>query len=527
MHTPPPAQWILIAIGLLLFSSEPVTAQALSASLTPSDHNGFAVSCFGESDGSITANVTGGTPPYAYVWSHGDSVAQVSNLPAGYYKLIVLDSDTGRVAVDITLMQPPGLKVNLAPSLYPNDYNISCWNCFNGSLQTAVTGGVAPYQYEWNDGAVTSSRTGLGHKFGYMVVVVDANGCEVKSQRINLTQPDQEGWLKYGNSGTDPQQHFFGTSDEQDVVFKSNAAEVLRLKSNGDISLLGSLTGEGPLYRMADGTLRGGGIPDLPVLPAELCRTLSSFPYWETSGNAFSQLCPGVEPLLGTLGDMPLKVITNGEERMRILSTGQVAIGSIDAPETQLHVEGDLLVRGGTFGDLITRSNAEEGATLWARNTGAAWGLSIAPDGKGHILGDWNDPTPHVTFTYDRIEMPTRLIIGDVEPRDGYRLMVQEGILTERVKVAVRTSIEWSDHVFLPDYRLMPLTEVECFIQENGHLPGVPSAEQMVEQGLDVVRTDAMLLEKIEELTLYILEVDKRLNELEGQNQILRQALKH
>lgn len=412
------------------------------------------------------------------------------------------------------LLEPNAIRVGLTPVVYPNDYNISCWECHNGMIYVDVSGGSAPFNYVWNDGLPGALRTGLGAKQQYSVEVTDANGCSAKTQKINLTQPERNDWGMTGNTGSDANVHYIGTADAQDVVFKSNDVEVLRLKSNGDISLLGSFTGEGPLYRMADGTLRNRML-DLPPMPEGLCRELSSFPYWETSGNAFPQICPGVEPLLGTLGDMPLKVITNGEERMRILTTGQVAIGATDAPETKLHVEGDLLVRGSTHGDIITRSNAQEGATIWARNTGAAWGLSIDPDGKGHILGDWNNPTPHVSFTYDRVEMPTRLVIGDVEPRDGYRLMVQEGILTERVKVALKTSTEWSDHVFLPGYRLMPLAEVECFIQENGHLPGVPSAAQMVEQGLDVVKTDAMLMEKIEELTLHSIDLNTRLEHAE------------
>jgi hypothetical protein len=94
--------------------------------------------------------------------------------------------------------------------------------------------------------------------------------------------------------------------------------------------------------------------------------------------------------------------------------------------------------------------------------------------------------------------------------------MVQEGILAERVKVALKTSSEWSDHVFAPNYRLMPLPEVKAFIAEHGHLPGVPSAKQMVEHGLDVVRTHAMLLEKVEELMLYIFELEGRVYDLEA-----------
>ena len=98
----------------------------------------------------------------------------------------------------------------------------------------------------------------------------------------------------------------------------------------------------------------------------------------------------------------------------------------------------------------------------------------------------------------------------------GYKLFVEEGILTEKIKVAVKNTDDWSDKVFESDYPLRRLWEVENFIKANKHLPGVPSAQQMVEQGNDLHKTDAKLLEKIEELTLYSIQLEKA-------NQALRQ----
>jgi hypothetical protein len=118
-----------------------------------------------------------------------------------------------------------------------------------------------------------------------------------------------------------------------------------------------------------------------------------------------------------------------------------------------------------------------------------------------------------------------KVSIGDVNtntPDHGYMLYVEGGLLTEKVKVALKTSNEWSDHVFEPGYELMPLPEVKTFIEEHGHLPGVPSAEQMVEHGLDVVKTDALLLEKIEEITLHLIRMEERVEVLEKENSQLR-----
>ncbi|QJW92390.1 bZIP transcription factor [Spirosoma taeanense] len=106
-----------------------------------------------------------------------------------------------------------------------------------------------------------------------------------------------------------------------------------------------------------------------------------------------------------------------------------------------------------------------------------------------------------------------------------YNLFVSKGILTEKVKVAVRNSRDWSDYVFAPDYQLKPLAEVERYVKANQHLPGVPSAEQVVQEGVDMARMDAKLLEKIEELTLYVVQINKKVEQLASENRALKRRL--
>lgn len=105
----------------------------------------------------------------------------------------------------------------------------------------------------------------------------------------------------------------------------------------------------------------------------------------------------------------------------------------------------------------------------------------------------------------------------------GYRLIVQDGILTEKVKVALKTSAtDWADYVFAKDYSLLPLDKVESFIHANKHLPNVPSADEMVKGGLDVAKTSKMFMEKIEELTLYMIELNKEVKALKAENEALK-----
>ncbi len=110
------------------------------------------------------------------------------------------------------------------------------------------------------------------------------------------------------------------------------------------------------------------------------------------------------------------------------------------------------------------------------------------------------------------------VLIGDIGTNlpAGYMLYVQTGILTEKVKVAIRNSSNWADYVFDEDYKMLSLNELETYVKSNKHLPNIPSANEMVKEGMDVATMNAKLLEKIEELSLYIIEQNKRIEALEN-----------
>ena len=122
-----------------------------------------------------------------------------------------------------------------------------------------------------------------------------------------------------------------------------------------------------------------------------------------------------------------------------------------------------------------------------------------------------------------RAEVGGKIRIGAVASTPGtYKLYVKDGILTEKVKVAIDATANWSDYVFAKGYKLKPLNELDAFIKKNKHLPGVPSAEEMVKEGLDVATMDAKLLEKIEELTLYVIELKKEVEKLKKDQNTLK-----
>ncbi|PWK22652.1 hypothetical protein LV89_03364 [Arcicella aurantiaca] len=109
-----------------------------------------------------------------------------------------------------------------------------------------------------------------------------------------------------------------------------------------------------------------------------------------------------------------------------------------------------------------------------------------------------------------------------IPANNPYSLYVSKGILTEKMRVAVGGSSFWADYVFDKKYQLPTLSKVEKFINENKHLPDVPSAEEVSKNGIDFVEMQATLLRKIEELTLYTIKQEKELKKLKREINYLK-----
>lgn len=115
------------------------------------------------------------------------------------------------------------------------------------------------------------------------------------------------------------------------------------------------------------------------------------------------------------------------------------------------------------------------------------------------------------SYDKDYMIMTANGNLGIGTNRPAEKLVVKGKIIAEEIKVQ---AVNWPDYVFKSDYKLTSLAQTEIFIQENGHLPEVPSAKQIEEEGLSVGEMNKLMMKKIEELTLHLIEKEKEIKEL-------------
>lgn len=214
----------------------------------------------------------------------------------------------------------------------------------------------------------------------------------------------------------------------------------------------------------------------------------------------------------GIKSNKPFLIVSSTYPTLEIRSNFPDAFGFLDLAIAPVQFgyslfskKGDVVLRGFTSGSMIF--NCEGGGDI-----------------KFTTVADpTNESTAYFTTKVQMIITKTGKIgigTGDATLPNtaggvdvsNYKLFVKGGILTEEVRV----STTWADYVFNKDYNLKPLSEVETFIKENGHLPNVPSAAQVKEEGIELGNMAKIQQEKIEELTLYIIEQDK-INKKQGE----------
>ena len=146
------------------------------------------------------------------------------------------------------------------------------------------------------------------------------------------------------------------------------------------------------------------------------------------------------------------------------------------------------------------------------------WSDPLQVTASGNVIVNGNTLLGGSTTINGATTLFGKVGVNTANTTQNYALAVDGGVIT--TKVHIQTVGDWSDNVFNDDYRLASLEELRGYIAENRHLPGVPSEAEVTENGIDLGTMQAALLQKIEELTLYILgqqrEIDTLRKELDG-----------
>ncbi len=137
--------------------------------------------CYGLSNGSITADAVGGTAPYVYVWSNNSTAQSLSSLPAGCYFVTVSDANGCEESDFFCLLEPDEILLTFTKT------DVSCFGLSNGEAAVSATGGTSVFNYEWNTGDLVSNIDDLTADT-YTATVTDDSGCE-QSGSITVEQP--------------------------------------------------------------------------------------------------------------------------------------------------------------------------------------------------------------------------------------------------------------------------------------------------------------------------------------------------
>lgn len=334
--------------------------------------------------------------------------------------------------------------------------------------------GITQGQIAPTSGLLVEGRVGIG--------TVSPNN------KVEITQgTDGNSGLRFTNLTSNfngvtvqPGNKFLSVNATGDVVLQkvSNSIETNNLISSANImtSNVSGIISSASIVNSISNTINTNnqlitsvnGVQSVPVnLPAQLLQTISQ------SGNTISLSNNG-----GSF-TIPSTSVVAGNN---IMVTGD---GSPTTPFLISSNDKSIYDDNGTIDQSTTINNNR----IITMNNSNIWFNSFSSESNGKIYIGSIASYPNVT--------------------GNYKLFVEGGILTEKVKVALRSTDNWADYVFEKNYDLMPLKNVEEYINKNKHLPGIDSAEELSEKGLDLAEMQAKHMAKIEELTLYIIAQNK------------------
>jgi hypothetical protein len=227
-----------------------------------------------------------------------------------------------------------------------------------------------------------------------------------------------------------------------------------------------------------------------------------------------------VQGLTSSTGDALDVENSLGESLLTVRNNGNVGI-HYPTPGVRLALDGDMNFYNDNYfyGQIYDDPDSNmvingKFGTFIIGNSTPARDLILQTNTSPFFFGFPGNVGIGVTAPTAKLHVGSNVMIGSGSPAAGYALSVNGKIMSEEVRVQLDSA--WPDYVFEDDYSLTPIPELAKQIQKEKHLPGIPSAEEMENNGLVLGDMQTRMMEKIEELTLYIIQLENRISQIEN-----------
>jgi hypothetical protein len=196
-----------------------------------------------------------------------------------------------------------------------------------------------------------------------------------------------------------------------------------------------------------------------------------------------------------------------GDTLLRMQDNGRMGIGYNG-------IYGRLINLGGTGINFYTANETAFGGAIFPTDTSLVLWSDSGPSDYLILQPSWGNTGIGTYSPNAKLHLNGRMLIGNstIRPATNYELSVDGEVIAEGF--TTMNSNSWPDYVFEKNYALMPLEQLKEYIKTNKHLPGVPDAATLEKKGINLGEMTKKLMEKIEELTLYIIKFEEKNKEL-------------
>lgn len=502
---------------------------------------------------------------YSRYFNTSDTLITLDSLEAGNYWVQVSDMTGCWNGSNVEVREAEQPHARIDGTEYENGYYFSCDTCHDAQMTAAVTGGNGNLQYHWFEipaenaninlkgasffmaenkdwtpnnlpPAVSTSQTAniTNAETMYGLVVADELGC-VGFTNFTLEKPKpSSAWQLKGNTADTT--FFLGTLDDSDLRIGTNDTVRVLVRADGNVEVKDTLiaenlkvTGKVMLDSLKVNYIQAGRITTLPG-DSILVFGDSSTVMLPNYGKIFNDEIGNFKGIALGKGQSNTGTLAWGRNSTAIgynVRTYPTAINSVvigsssgighmlknETPNTLMvgfNSNMPTLFVGPSAGEWTTGKVGVGTATPWMKfqvDAGADNGLLVRTN---HAEG-WGIGLD-VDVTHDQ----TRAIIvnkqnSSGELRTNFLVWGSGDVWAREFHV---TLDDFYDYVFDEDYQLMPLPELEQYLIKHKHLPDIPSAAEIKEDGMSMAEMEALLVKKVEELTLYVIQLNKENAEL-------------